>query len=107
MCSHRVLDDRCKCAFLNLYLNVIIKRRSAKVVKSFYLTGAAAFDRVLHWVWRDLFLSLLATGSERQKKHIPEMLGEIEKMMGWQGLERLLHGGRKGAYTPSLFYLLA
>ncbi|EIM85332.1 uncharacterized protein STEHIDRAFT_131963 [Stereum hirsutum FP-91666 SS1] len=85
----------CKCSFLNLYLNVIIKQRSAKVVKSFYLTGAAAFDRVLHWVWRDLFLSLLATGTERQKKHIPEMLGEIEKMMGWHGLERLLHGGKR------------
>lgn len=101
--SHR-FDDRCKCSLLNLYLNVHINRRSSKPVKSFYLTGAAAFDKVLHWVWRELFLSLLASGTERQKKHIPEMLGEIEKMMGWRGLERLLYGGQRR--TPNSFFFL-
>ena len=38
---------------------------------------------------------MLATGTQRQIKKIPEMLDDIEDIMGWTALERLLYGGRK------------
>ncbi|THH17576.1 hypothetical protein EW146_g3246 [Bondarzewia mesenterica] len=84
----------CKCSFMNMYVSVVIKQKSGKTVKSFHLTGAHNFDRVLSWIWRDLFLSVLAAGNERQKKQVPQMLHEIEEANGWPSLERILCGGR-------------
>ncbi|TFY77943.1 hypothetical protein EWM64_g6068, partial [Hericium alpestre] len=84
----------CKCSVLNMPISVVIKdKNTRRTIKSFHLIGAHNFSRVLLWVWRDLFLSLLAHGTERQKKQIPKMLADIEDTMGWNALERLLIGG--------------
>ncbi|CDO76340.1 hypothetical protein BN946_scf185011.g4 [Trametes cinnabarina] len=86
---------RCRCAFTSMYVPITLKRKSGKVVKSWELTGAHNIEEVLQFIWRDLFLSLLASGNQRQIKKIPDMLDDIEDLMGWTALERLLYGGRK------------
>ncbi|PIL36416.1 hypothetical protein GSI_00104 [Ganoderma sinense ZZ0214-1] len=78
-----------------MYVPITIKRKSGKVVKSWQVNGAHNIEEVLQFIWRDLFLSLLATGTQRQINQIPEMLDDIEDIMGWTALERLLYGGRK------------
>ncbi|KAH9949186.1 hypothetical protein B0H21DRAFT_157497 [Amylocystis lapponica] len=85
----------CKCAFTNMYVSVTLKRRSGKRVKTFDINGAHNLAEVLYYIWRDLFLSLLSTGSSRQISMIPEMLDDIKDLMGWNSLERMLYGGRK------------
>ncbi|TBU57836.1 hypothetical protein BD310DRAFT_959316 [Dichomitus squalens] len=85
----------CRCALTSMYVPITIKRRSGKVVKSWEVNGAHNVGEVLEFIWRDLFLSMLATGTRRQIEKIPEMLDDIEDIMGWTSLERLLYGGRK------------
>jgi hypothetical protein len=85
---------RCKCSFMNMLVIVTIKKTCGKVVKTFSLTGANSIDEVLLWIWRDLFVSLLANGAKRDKKMVPEMLVDIERVFGWNALERLLYGGK-------------
>ncbi|KAI8984817.1 hypothetical protein BD414DRAFT_489320 [Trametes punicea] len=86
---------RCRCAFTSMYVPIALKRKSGKVVKSWELTGAHNIEEVLQFIWRDLFLSMLASGNQRQIKKIPDMLDDIEDLMGWTALERLIYGGRK------------
>ncbi|KAI0666110.1 hypothetical protein C8Q78DRAFT_995086 [Trametes maxima] len=78
-----------------MFVPITLKRKSGKVVKSWELNGAHNIEEVLQFIWRDLFLSLLATGSQKQIQKIPDMLDDIEELMGWTALERLLFGGRK------------
>ncbi|KAH9936825.1 uncharacterized protein BXZ73DRAFT_89313 [Epithele typhae] len=85
----------CRCAFSSMYVPIALKTRTSKVIKSWNVNGAHNIDEVLHFIWRDLFLSLLATGNQRFISKIPEMLDEIEDVLGWTALERLLYGGRK------------
>ncbi|KAL1939715.1 hypothetical protein VTO73DRAFT_9748 [Trametes versicolor] len=85
----------CRCAFTSLYVPITLKRRCGKLVKSWELNGAHHIEEVLQFIWRDLFLSMLASGSKRHLAKIPEMLDDIEDLMGWTSLERLVFGGRK------------
>ncbi|KAI0640590.1 hypothetical protein C8Q79DRAFT_995423 [Trametes meyenii] len=85
----------CRCAFTNMYVPITLKRKSGKIVKSWELNGAHNIEEVLQFIWRDLFLSLLASGSQKQIQRIPDMLDDIEELMGWTALEKLLFGGRK------------
>lgn len=65
--------------------------------------GPQNIDRVLLWIWRDLFISLFSKGSKREKDKIPEMLEDIENSLGVDGLERLLYGGgSSGMFKPKL-----
>ncbi|EIW62188.1 uncharacterized protein TRAVEDRAFT_45023 [Trametes versicolor FP-101664 SS1] len=85
----------CRCAFTSMYVPITLKRRCGKLVKSWELNGAHHIEEVLQFIWRDLFLSMLASGSKRHLAKIPEMLDDIEDLMGWTSLERLVFGGRK------------
>ncbi|KAG1741337.1 hypothetical protein EDB19DRAFT_1908020 [Suillus lakei] len=85
----------CKCSFMNMFISVKIRRSSHKVVKSFHFTGAHNLERVMLWIWRDLFIVMLADGTKRQKAAIPDMLDDIRAELGWKALERLLYGGQK------------
>ncbi|KAH9853276.1 hypothetical protein C2E23DRAFT_729053 [Lenzites betulinus] len=84
----------CRCAFTSMYVPITLKRRSGKIVKSWDLHGAQHIQEILHFIWRDLFLSMLACGDQRHIAKIPEMLDDIEDLMSWTALERLLYGGR-------------
>ncbi|KAF9558412.1 hypothetical protein CPC08DRAFT_709643 [Agrocybe pediades] len=85
----------CKCPLTNLPVEFTLKNKHGKVLKRYSFLGPRNIDRILLWIWRDLFVSLLAKGSERDKKKIPEFLEDIETIMGINALERLLYGGRQ------------
>ncbi|CCM04946.1 uncharacterized protein FIBRA_07143 [Fibroporia radiculosa] len=85
----------CRCAFTNMYVHITLKRKSGKRIKSFDIHGAQNIEEILFFIWRDLFLSMLATGKPRLTALIPGMLEEIEDQASWSGLERVLYGGTK------------
>lgn len=85
----------CGCSFASMFVPVKITRSSGKVVKSFTLNGAQNLETVMLWIWRDLFITLLATGSKRQRSTIPDMMDDIRVLLGWRALEQLLRGGCK------------
>jgi hypothetical protein len=80
---------------MNMFLKVAIKNKDGKPIKTFTITGALKLDRVMFWIWRDLFVSLLAYGEKCEKGKLPEMLSDIANLMGWQALEILLYGGNR------------
>lgn len=87
---------RCRCAVMNMPINVIIRNRDGKVIKTFDLRGIPSVDQITLWIWRDLFVSLSATGGRFLTNAMPDMLEEIESVMGWPALDLLLYGGKKG-----------
>ncbi|KAK7053782.1 hypothetical protein R3P38DRAFT_1466981 [Favolaschia claudopus] len=84
------MGGHCKCTINYLSFNLAI-RRKGKVIKRFNLSGPPNIDRALLWIWRELFVCMLATDNHTEK--IPSMLSDIEETLGWQSLERLLYGG--------------
>jgi hypothetical protein len=80
---------------MNIYISAKIRRSSGKVVKSFHFTGAHNLERIMLWIWRDLFVVMLVDGTKRQQAAIPEMLDDIRVEYGWKALEQLLYGGNK------------
>ena len=63
-------------------------------------------NRILLWIWRDLLISLLATGSKRDKERVPGFLEEIQDILGMNVLERILSGGRPSEFLDSYDSLL-
>ncbi|KAJ6544237.1 hypothetical protein B0H19DRAFT_1170030 [Mycena capillaripes] len=86
------LGGQCRCSIAFLPINLAI-RRKGRTIKQFNLAGPSNIDRALLWIWRDLFLSMFAKGIRTEK--IPGMLSDIEEILGWKGLERMLYGGSK------------
>ena len=83
---------------MNLPVRVTIKDNTGKTVKHMSVLGPQNIDRVLLWIWRDLFVSLFSKGSKCDKDKIPEMLEDIETSLGVYGLEKLLYGGEAGMF---------
>lgn len=78
---------------MNMYISAKIRRSSGKVVKAFHFTGTHNLEHIMLWIWRDLFVVMLAHGTKHQQAAIPDMLDDIHVQYGWKALERLLHGG--------------
>lgn len=83
---------------MNLPVRVTIKDNTGKTVKHMSVLGPQNIDRMLLWIWRDLFVSLLSKGSKRERDKIFEMLDDIEYFLGVDGLEKLLYGGDSGMF---------
>lgn len=77
-----------------LYIPVFFKNKAGRKVKSFHLNGAHALEKVLFWLWREMFVTMLA--SEQGYDSISLMLRDIEGIFGWQALERVVMGGENG-----------
>ena len=75
-------------------VNVTIRTQSGRVIKDFSVLGPQGVERVVLWIWRDLFVSLLARGSNWDKQRVPEMMENIVSALDWRALERLLYGGK-------------
>jgi hypothetical protein len=58
--------------------------------------GAHNLGIALLWIWRDLFLSMLANASKADRKNIPAMLTAIVDEMDWRALEGMIYGGKRG-----------
>ncbi|KAH0586859.1 hypothetical protein H2248_005703 [Termitomyces sp. 'cryptogamus'] len=84
----------CKCSLMNMPIDITIKARDGKMIKSFVLRGPHTLRKAILWIWREVFVSMLAYGSSSTKSKIPEMIEDVEMLMGWEALERLLYGGR-------------
>jgi hypothetical protein len=80
---------------MSLYLPVHIRRRSGELVKLFEIGGGQNIESIILWIWRDVFLTMLAADRPRYPEVIGEMLGEIEEVLGWKVLERILYGGKQ------------
>ncbi|KAG6840870.1 hypothetical protein C0991_003590 [Blastosporella zonata] len=89
----------CKCSLMNMPIDITIKARDGSVVKSFALRGPHGIDRALLWIWREIFVSMLAHGTTSMTRRIPEMFEDIEMTIGWNALERILYGGNSSAFT--------
>lgn len=86
-----------------MFISVKITRSSGKVVKSFTLIGAHNLEKIVLWIWRDLFITVLATGTKRQRSVVPDMMDDIRILLGWRALEQLLRGGTKGMSPNPIF----
>ncbi|KAJ6473211.1 hypothetical protein C8R45DRAFT_874442 [Mycena sanguinolenta] len=84
------MGGHCRCTIAYPPVNIVIRRRG-KIIKQFNLAEPRNIDRALLWIWRDLFVSMFAEGIDTKK--IPGMLSDIEELLGWEALERLLSGG--------------
>ncbi|KAK0205888.1 hypothetical protein DFS33DRAFT_1372417 [Desarmillaria ectypa] len=83
----------CQCSIKTYEVDICLKRTNGKTVKHFLFHGPHNISSVLLWMWRELFVSLSASGGRQARKQLPEMLLDIEEEMGWKSLVRLLHGG--------------
>ncbi|XP_006460445.1 hypothetical protein AGABI2DRAFT_203499 [Agaricus bisporus var. bisporus H97] len=84
----------CKCLFHNIYFTVPLKDKKKRTIKYFSFTGPRNLDNVCLWIWRDLFLCMLAEDS-RSQNSVQKMLIDIEECLGWQGVEHVLYGGKR------------
>lgn len=80
---------------MNMPVNVTIRNRGGKVVKDFSVLGPHGVERILLWIWRDLFVSLLARGAHWDKNKAAQMIENIESAFDWTALERMLYGGKQ------------
>ncbi|KAF8121420.1 hypothetical protein EV363DRAFT_1421354 [Boletus edulis] len=85
----------CRCLYASMFVPIKITRSSGKLVRSFMLNGAHNLENVILWIWRDLFMTILATGTKRQRSVVPDMIDDIRVLLGWRALEQLLRGGSK------------
>jgi hypothetical protein len=86
---------------MNLPIQFALKNKHEKVLKRFSVIGPQNLHRIILWIWRDLFVSLLAYGSDREKSKIPDCLEDIELALGIRSLGRLVYGGKSGEFYDS------
>ncbi|KAL5512179.1 hypothetical protein ACEPAG_3464 [Sanghuangporus baumii] len=79
--------------FSTVYVPVLIRDRSGTIVKEFNELGVSNVESAILWIWRDVFLALLASKNLAYIGLVPELLSEIDNAIGWGGLERLVLGG--------------
>ena len=89
---------------MNLPIEFSLKDKTGKLVKKFSTLGPQNVDRILLWIWRDLFVSLLSVGSERERNKLPDYLEDIQTVLGVSALERLLYGGRPRKFVTVVPY---
>lgn len=87
---------------------ITIKDSKGTVIKSFTEVGIANVETAILWIWRDLFVSLLATKNNKGfVKVIPDLVTEIDDVLNWRGLERLITGGVKRSWIDFSFLYLS
>jgi hypothetical protein len=73
------------------FVTNIRRHKTGKIIKTFHIVGVPNFERVLLWTWRDLFVSMLAS-SPGQRQVIPDMLQDIQAILSWEALPKILLG---------------
>lgn len=93
--THPESACNCRSPLIQAPFKFSIRKTSGKVVRLFRLSDRRLKDmnKVLLWVWRECFISMVAANKAGQ---ITPMLEDIEALMGWEALERMLYGGRYG-----------
>jgi hypothetical protein len=75
---------------------VVIKSQTGRTVINFNIDGVDNLGSVTQFIWRDMFIAMLATGKQRRKEQVVELLHDIKASMGWQYLFKILEGGKQG-----------
>ncbi|KAF9475270.1 hypothetical protein BDN70DRAFT_865145 [Pholiota conissans] len=88
----------CKCSIMNLPIQFSLTDKTGKILKRFSVMGPQNLHRVLLWIWRDLLVSVLAYGTEREKSKMQDFLEDIELALGIRSLGKLVHGGKSGKF---------
>ncbi|KAJ3842744.1 hypothetical protein EV361DRAFT_906192 [Lentinula raphanica] len=83
----------CKCDVNSIPVELSITNSAGKCIKRFSYPNIQRMDRILLWMWRELFVSMLAANGDFSKKEIPDMLGDIEDSFGWRSLSKMIYGG--------------
>jgi hypothetical protein len=96
--ANRILIS-CKCLFHNIHFTVSLKDKERRTVKYFSFGGPRNLDNVCLWIWRDLFVCMLAE-DRHSRSNIQQMLTDIEECLGWHGVEQVLYGGKRSE-TPA------
>ncbi|KAI0092877.1 hypothetical protein BDY19DRAFT_1054305 [Irpex rosettiformis] len=86
----------CKCSLTSLYVPIVIKSKTGAVIKSFSIEGVQNLESVSEFIWRDMFLSMLASGKEHHEQLVLEMLVDIQRSNGWHQILRILRPAKKG-----------
>ncbi|THH02222.1 hypothetical protein EW026_g614 [Hermanssonia centrifuga] len=81
-----------------MYIPITLRAKSGRRVKTFHITGAQHLDEVVEFIWREMFLSMLASGGGGHGDRIPGMLQDIERISGWRGVQRILYGGKRSLF---------
>lgn len=84
---------------MNLPVEFTLCNRKSRVLRRFSVQGPQNVDKILLWIWRDLLVSLLAKGSERDKARVSDFLEEIQLVLGVEALEKILFGGTFSRYS--------
>ena len=88
-----------------MFVSVTFALSTGEVKKEFNLDGASQLSEILLWIWRDMVLALLELRGEHATPFVEEILGDIDRALGWEALEALLKGGKGGESLDSVFLL--
>lgn len=97
-----LISRRCACSFANVYVPIIFKNKKGKILRTFEEPGLQNVESAILWVWRDLFLATLASDNAPYVNLMPDLLSDVDDIMGWEGLEQLLLGGMSRECTYAL-----
>lgn len=72
----------------------MIKDQHGYIVKAFEEVGMKNVESAVFWVWREVLVSLLASKDKTCVHLVPDLLVDIDDLVGWEGLERVICGGK-------------
>lgn len=79
-----------------MYVPVTLRNKAGEVIKKFETNGALRIRDITLFIWRDMFLSMLAYGDRRHRDLVPKMLGDIEEILSCDALIQMLYTQSKG-----------
>ncbi|KAJ3782775.1 hypothetical protein GGU10DRAFT_362784 [Lentinula aff. detonsa] len=85
----------CKCAVNSVPVDLTIRTSAGELFKQFSLPNIQDMDKILLWIWRELFVSMLAAGESHARQKITEMLEDVEDSFGWRSLSKIIYAGNK------------
>ena len=84
-----------------MYVPVTLRTTAGRKVKTFHIVGAQSLEEVLEFIWRDMFLSMMTYEEPRTRPMIRRMMEDIEQLLDWKSLFKILYGGKNGTPCPS------
>ena len=70
-----------------------IADKHGRIIKTFHEAGLKNIENAIFWVWREVLLALLASKDKASVGIIPSLLVDVDDLVNWEGLERLILGG--------------
>ena len=87
---------RCSGGLTGIYVPITIKDKHGNVIKSATKQGIRNVEDIIMWICRELMISMLETGDSAHATRVSLMLVDMDDFVGWQGLDKMIRGGRRG-----------